>query len=70
MMTAIQQLGHNVAFCGGAEQPPVWRYDRDDLRAYSKFVKKVEIWKLQVAPYMTPKEMALALYNSLHESSR
>lgn len=55
-----------VRWRGGAPpQPPVWRYDRDDLRAYSKFVKKVDIWKLQVAPYMTPKEMALALYNSL-----
>ena len=55
-----------VLWRGGAPpQPPVWRYDRDDLRAYSKFAKKVDIWKLQVAPYMTPKEMALALYNSL-----
>ena len=51
---------------GAAPLPPTWRYDRDDLRAYSKFVKKVEIWKLQVAPYMSKREMALApLYNSL-----
>ena len=50
---------------GTAPLPPAWRYDRDDLRAYSKFVKKIEIWKLQVAPYMSKKEMALALYNSL-----
>ena len=55
-----------VRWRGGAvPQPPVWRYDRDDLRAYSKFVKKVEIWKLQAAPFMSKKEMALALYNSL-----
>ena len=50
---------------GAAPQPPQWRYDRDDLRAYSKFVKKIEIWKLQVAPFMSKKEMALSLYNSL-----
>ncbi len=50
---------------GAAPQPPQWRYDKDDLRAYSKFVKKIEIWKLQVAPFMSKKEMSLALYNSL-----
>lgn len=55
-----------VRWRGGAiPQPPVWRYDRDDLRAYSKFVKKVDIWKLQAAPYLSKKEMALSLYNSL-----
>ena len=55
-----------VRWRGGAvPQPPQWRYDRDDLRAYSKFVKKVDIWKLQAAPFMSKKEMSLALYNSL-----
>ena len=53
-----------VRWRGGAlPLPPVWRYDKDDLRAYSKYVKKIEIWKLQVAPFMSKKEMAL--YNSL-----
>ena len=52
-----------VRWRGGAvPQPPQWRYDRDDLRAYSKFVKKVDIWKLQAAPFMSKKEMSLALY--------
>ena len=55
-----------VRWRGGAPPaPPVWRYEKDDLRAYTKFVKKVEIWKLQVAPFMSRKEMALSLYNSL-----
>ena len=55
-----------VRWRGGAPpQPPIWRYDKDDLRAYSKYVKKIDIWKLQVAPFMSRKEMALALYNSL-----
>ena len=57
---------HGVRWRGGAPPaPPVWRYEKDDLRAYTKFVKKVEIWKLQVAPFMSRKEMALSLYNSL-----
>ena len=55
-----------VRWRGGAPpQPPIWRYEKDDLRAYSKYVKKIEIWKLQVQPFMTKKEMALTLYNSL-----
>lgn len=44
-----------VRWRGGAvPQPPVWRYEKDDLRAYAKYVKKVAIWKLQAAPFMSP----------------
>ena len=50
---------------GQPPAPPVWKYDKEDLRAYSKFCKKVEIWKLQAAAYIPPKEMALQLYGSL-----
>ena len=50
---------------GQIPQPPLWKYDRDDVRAYSKFVKKVSIWQLQASPYVSPKEMSLLLYNSL-----
>ena len=50
---------------GQPPAPPTWKYDKEDLRAYSKFCKKVEIWKLQAAAYIPPKEMALQLYGSL-----
>lgn len=50
---------------GAAPLPPTWKYDKDDIRAYSKFCKKVDIWKLQARSYMTGKEMALTLYTSL-----
>ncbi|CAL1128378.1 unnamed protein product [Cladocopium goreaui] len=50
---------------GTPPHPPTWSYDKDDLRAYNKYVKKVEIWMLQVAPYMTKKEAALQLYGAL-----
>ena len=64
--SAMSGPQRGVRWRGGAPPlPPTWRYDKDDLRAYTKFVKKVEIWKLQVAPYMSKKEMALSLYNSL-----
>ena len=64
--SALSGPQRGVRWRGGAPPlPPTWRYDKDDLRAYTKFVKKVEIWKLQVAPYMSKKEMALSLYNSL-----
>ena len=64
--SAMSGPQRGVRWRGGAPpSPPTWRYDKDDLRAYTKFVKKVEIWKLQVAPYMSKKEMALSLYNSL-----
>ena len=50
---------------GQPPAPPIWKYDKEDLRAYSKFCKKIEIWKLQAAAYIPPKEMALQLYGSL-----
>ena len=50
---------------GQVPSPPVWRYDRDDLRAFHKFSKKVDIWKLQASAYAPAKELALILYTSL-----
>ena len=50
---------------GTPPQAPTWSYDKEDLRAYNKYVRKVEIWLLQVAPYMTRKEAALQLYGAL-----
>ena len=50
---------------GSAPNPPQWKYDKDDIRAYAKFCKKVDIWKLQASSYMSKKDMALSLYTSL-----
>ena len=50
---------------GTPPTPPVWRYDRDDLRAFAKWTRKVRIWEVQIAPYMPKKEASLLLYNSL-----
>ena len=45
--SAMSGPQRGVRWRGGAPPlPPTWRYDKDDLRAYTKFVKKVEIWKL------------------------
>ncbi|CAE7209411.1 unnamed protein product [Symbiodinium sp. CCMP2592] len=55
-----------VKFRGGAPpQPPQWKYESHDLRAFAKWSRKVEIWQVQVAHYMTSKEAALLLYTSL-----
>ncbi|CAE7834550.1 RE1 [Symbiodinium sp. CCMP2592] len=55
-----------VKFRGGAPpQPPLWKYESHDLRAFAKWSRKVEIWQVQVAHYMTSKEAALLLYTSL-----
>ena len=55
-----------VRWRGGAPPtPPAWRYDAQDPRAYSKYAKKVALWRIQAASYMTPCEASLMLYNSL-----
>eukprot|EP00435_Cladocopium_sp_Y103_P041265 s176_g11.t1 len=46
-------------------QPPKWQYHENDLRAFSKYERKVETWVLQSKNYMTSSEMGLALYVSL-----
>lgn len=51
---------------GSAPSPPQWKYDREDVRAWSKYQKKVELlWQLQCSAFMSKKEMSLALYTSL-----
>ena len=55
-----------VRWRGGAPPtPPLWKYEHTDLRAYSKFAKKVALWRIQVSSFMTPREAALVLYTSL-----
>ncbi|CAE7750496.1 RE2 [Symbiodinium sp. CCMP2592] len=36
-----------------------------DPRAFSKYCKKVSLWRIQVSSYLTPREAALSLYTSL-----
>ena len=50
---------------GQAPAPPVWKYESNDLRTYSKDCKKVKIWEIQMRPYASKKDQALLLYNSL-----
>lgn len=50
---------------GTAPNPPQWKYEKDDIRAFDKFCKKVDIWKLQASSFMSKKDMALTLYTSL-----
>ncbi|CAL1163402.1 unnamed protein product [Cladocopium goreaui] len=55
-----------VKYRGGTPPaPPSWSYAKDDLRAFQKWERKVEIWKIQVATYLPPNEAAMLLYCSL-----
>eukprot|EP00438_Fugacium_kawagutii_P029741 Skav215795 [mRNA] locus=scaffold3885:36272:44804:+ [translate_table: standard] len=50
---------------GAAPQPPKWSYQASDLRAFSRYEKRVRTWVLQSKNYMTAAEQGLALYVSL-----
>ena len=50
---------------GQHPQPPSWKYDQNDLRAYAKYEKKVRIWEIQMQPYASKSDQALLLYGSL-----
>ena len=64
--TSAKGPARGVKWRGGAPpQPPKWQYHQNDLRAFSKFERKVETWVLQSKNYMTASEMGLALYVSL-----
>ena len=38
---------------------------RDDLRAFQKWTRKIEVWRIQIAAYLPPNEAAMMLYVSL-----
>ena len=41
-----------VKWRGGAPPaPPKWAYDKEDLRAFSKYERKVRLWEIQVEAY-------------------
>ena len=55
-----------VKYRGGAPPPPpAWSYSRDDLRAFQKWERKLQVWRVQIASYLPPNEAAMMLYVSL-----
>ena len=50
---------------GSPPNPPQWSYHRDDLRAFQKWGRKIEVWTIQVSAYLPPNEAAMLLYVSL-----
>ena len=50
---------------GTPPSPPLWTYGRDDLRAFQKWARKLEVWRVQIASYLPPNEAAMMLYVSL-----
>ena len=43
---------------GTAPLPPKWSYDKEDLRAFAKYERKVRLWEIQVEPFMSKREAA------------
>ena len=55
-----------VKYRGGAPPPPpAWTYSRDDLRAFQKWERKLQVWRVQISAYLPPNEAAMMLYVSL-----
>ena len=55
-----------IKFRGGSPpQPPQWRFQPSDVRAYDKYERRVRLWEMQVKHYMSSAEAGLALYASL-----
>lgn len=50
---------------GMPPQPPAWRYNREDLRSFVKWERKLSVWQLQIQSYMNRREAALMLFTSL-----
>ena len=64
--TIQQGLSPGVKYRGGTPpSPPLWNYGCEDLRAFQKWTRKIEVWRIQVAAYLPPNEAAMLLYVSL-----
>ena len=50
---------------GTPPSPPLWKYSSSDLRAFSRWEKKIRIWQLQVRNYVSASDAALMLFTSL-----
>ena len=44
---------------GAAPVPPQWKPQQNDLRAFARWERRIEIWRLQVSAYMPPQDAAL-----------
>ena len=55
-----------IKFRGGTPPaPPTWKYNASDLRAFSRWERRVKVWQLQVKSYLSQSDAALALFTSL-----
>ena len=50
---------------GHRPQPPSWKYQPGDVRAFERYERKVKLWQMQIRFYMTRAEAGLMLYSSL-----
>lgn len=50
---------------GTPPAPPAWKGSSSDLRAFARWERRIEIWKLQIRSYMSDSEAALMLFASL-----
>ena len=50
---------------GTPPQPPQWKYSNNDLRAFSRWERKIRVWQMQVKNYMSSADSALMLYTNL-----
>ena len=50
---------------GTPPQPPQWKYSNTDLRAFSRWERKIRVWQMQVKGYMSAADSALMLYTNL-----
>ena len=50
---------------GTPPQPPAWKYSNTDLRAFSRWERKIRVWQMQIKNYMTAADSALMLYTNL-----
>ncbi|CAJ1369215.1 unnamed protein product, partial [Effrenium voratum] len=58
--------GGGVRYRSGAvPNPPSWKYQPGDIRAFDKCERKVRIWELQAKSYLHPSEISLTLLTSL-----
>ena len=50
---------------GAPPNPPTWQYSREDVRAFYKWERKVQVWRLQISSWLPANEAAMMLYTSL-----
>ena len=55
---------HPVHLKGGIMDVTIQKW-RDDLRAFQKWTRKIEVWRIQIAAYLPPNEAAMLLHVSL-----